>query len=137
MKRKLMMNDEFYKAEKQRMASSLEIFFEKLDEPTIQFLIISYSTQSWDWKTSDGCTGVSERYWPNQYFPPCVAHDYQCVLANRASTRKEADRVRKAGDKLFHKANKAYGLPWFSRTIRYWGVRRYWMFVGRWKIPKR
>ena len=35
----------------------------------------------WDWfKDCDGCTGVSEMYWPTIYFPPWVneaAHSFE------------------------------------------------------------
>lgn len=99
----------------------------------------------WDWRTSDGCTGVDERFWETSFFPPCVAHDYQCVLAARQPTRKEADKVRAYGDRMFFATNRAFGLDMFrcpgfgfrqSVIGRWVGPRCYWWLIGRWEIPE-
>ena len=129
----------FYQAELQRMRRSIALFRPRLSPKTEEFIMDAYDDRhkiGWDWRESDGCTGVSERYWVSRYFPPCVAHDYACERANRAKTRKEADKIRAEGDKYFFKANLAYGLPWVVCVVRHIGVRSYWNFIGRWEIPE-
>jgi hypothetical protein len=52
--------------------------FEVLSVPRdIQIMIReALDSKHWDWFTDcDGCTCVSEMYWPTIYFPPCLRHD--------------------------------------------------------------
>ena len=57
--------------------------FEVLSVPRdIQILVReALDSKHWDWFTDcDGCTCVSEMYWPTIYFPPCLRHDYDLSL---------------------------------------------------------
>ncbi|MEI8352114.1 MAG: hypothetical protein WCG36_07365, partial [bacterium] len=48
--------------------------FDVLNVPRdIQALVReALDSKSWDWfQNCDGCTCVSEMYWPTKYFPPC------------------------------------------------------------------
>ena len=55
--------------------------FDVLNVPEgIQALIReALDSDKWDWfRDCDGCTAVSEIYWPTIYFPPCLRHDFDC-----------------------------------------------------------
>jgi len=61
-----------------RIVSSFQTFSVPANmQADIMHAILDRTT--WDWfRDCDGCTGVSEAYWPTIYFPPCLWHDYAC-----------------------------------------------------------
>jgi hypothetical protein len=135
----------FYAREYERMEQALGVFEPRLTPDLIAKVREAYNAPDWNWRFSNGCNVVDERFWPNRYFPPCVTHDYACVRANKAKTRKEADAIRKQGDKDFFELNKAFGLPMFrlpgrgfmnSVFGRFVGVRFWWFAASRWSVPK-
>ena len=59
--------------------------FDVLSVPAdIQTLIReALDSDKWDWfEDCDGCTGVSDVYWPTIYFPPCLRHDFDWGTGN-------------------------------------------------------
>ena len=94
----------------------------------------AYYSTKWDWQRCDGCTGVSEAHFPEGYkFPPCVGHDHDCDLATWEPDHKKAMKLRAYGDKMFYKANRAYGMSRVRAAGRWVGVRTYWLWIGQWK----
>jgi hypothetical protein len=85
--------------ERRRVIESFDVLSVPED---IQALIReALDSDKWDWfKDCDGCTGVSEIYWPTKYFPPCLRHDFDCATGNNgldASLR-------------FYRVQRAYGV---------------------------
>jgi len=110
------------------------IAFYKPRQEVIDFIMDAYNAHDWDWRNSDGCTGVSEAHFPKGYrWPPCVGHDYTCWQSRRAKSKKQADAIRREGDRKFLMAMKDYGRPSMAKW-RWAGVRlAYWAWY-RWFI---
>jgi len=82
------------------------------------WILAAYLARDWDWRTCDGCTWVSECQFEGKFrHPACVGHDYACARARRCQSS------RRTGDKLFRKANLAFGMSPIRAQIRYLGVR--------------
>jgi len=81
-------------------------------------------SDQWDWfRDCDGCTAVSEIYWPTIYFPPCLRHDFDCFTGNngwQASLR-------------FYRIQRAYGVEAIRSGIRAAGVTAAWYAWMRWR----
>lgn len=68
---------------------------------------------NWDWFTQcDGCTAVSEVYWPTRYFPPCLRHDYDWAVGNPIP----------AANLRFYRLQRIYGMSRFRASLRFAGV---------------
>lgn len=77
----------------------------------------------WDWfRDCDGCTGVSELYWPTIYFPPCLRHDFDCFTGHNGW----AASVR------FYRIQRAYGVSPFRSGLRAAGVTAAWYGWLKW-----
>ena len=78
----------------------------------------------WDWfRDCDGCTCVSEIYWPTKYFPPCLRHDFDCQTRNggwQASMR-------------FYRIQRAYGMSAVRAGVRAAGVTLAWYAWLKWR----
>ena len=77
--------------------------FDVLNVPEDVRTLISEALDSplWDWlRDCDGCTGVSEIYWPTIYFPPCLRHDFDCAVGHNGWQTS----VR------FYRVQRAYGV---------------------------
>ena len=100
--------------------------FEVLDVPAdIQALIREALDSSlWDWfRDCDGCTGVSEVYWPTIYFPPCLRHDFDCHIGHngwQTSLR-------------FYRIQRAYRVGAVRAGIRVAGVTLAWYAWLKWR----
>ncbi len=80
-------------------------------------------SSAWDWfRDCDGCTGVSEIYWPTRYFPPCLRHDFDCALGNGGL---EASR-------RFYRLMRAYGVNRVQAGVRAAGVTLAWYGWFKW-----
>ena len=77
-----------------------------------------------DWfRDCDGCTGVSEIYWPTIYFPPCLRHDFDCHIGNNGW-----------GTSLrFYRIQRAYGVSAVRAGIRVAGVTIAWYSWLKWR----
>jgi hypothetical protein len=99
--------------------------FDVLSVPRdIQVLIReALDSKSWDWfKDCDGCTCVSEMYWPTQYFPPCLRHDFDW-------------RVNGGGwdaNARFYRIQRAYRMSALQAGTRFLGVTLSWYGWFKW-----
>jgi hypothetical protein len=61
--------------ERRRIMESFEVLNIPAD---VQALVVeALDSDKWDWfRDCDGCTCVSEMYWPTKFFPPCLRHDF-------------------------------------------------------------
>lgn len=127
------MSDDF-----NRMLTSLELFKESLGPELTKWILTAYTATDWDWTQSDGCTFASEWWWRrtggsgggSKYFPPCVAHDYYCVIANRHAKDRcflLANVIRKEADENLHRADIAFGLHPYVANVRWFFVRTAWI----------
>jgi len=100
--------------------------FDVLNVPEgIQALIReALDSPKWDWfKDCDGCTAVSEVYWPTIYFPPCLRHDFDWATGNGGW----ASNVR------FYRIQRAYGMGRLRAGVRFVGVTVAWYTAFWWR----
>ncbi len=77
----------------------------------------------WDWfKDCDGCTGVSEMYWPTKYFPPCLRHDFDW----------KTGRGGWAANVRFYRIQRAYRMSALQAGTRFVGVTAAWYAWFKW-----
>ena len=107
--------------ERQRILDSFGVLNVPAD---VQALIReALDSDKWDWFVdSDGCTGVSELYWPTIYFPPCVRHDFDCHIGHNGWETS----LR------FYRAQRAYGVDPFRSGLRVFGVTAAWYGWLKW-----
>ena len=101
--------------------------FDVLSVPAdIQALVReALDSDQWDWFTDcDGCTGVSEMYWPTIYFPPCLRHDYDWATGRGGWQ----SNVR------FYRIQRAYGVSALCSGIRAAGVTVAWFAWAKWVL---
>ena len=108
-----------------RISQSFDLFSVPDD---IQALIReALDSDKWDWfRDCDGCTGVSEIYWPTIYFPPCLRHDFDCTTGHngwQASMR-------------FYRSLRAYGVSAVRSGIRAVGVTVAWYAWLKWQTSR-
>jgi hypothetical protein len=78
----------------------------------------------WDWfKDCDGCTCVSEVYWPTKYFPPCLRHDFDCATGHNGL---QASR-------RFYRIQRAYRMGRLHAGLRFLGVTAAWYVWLKWR----
>ena len=102
------------------------ISFDVLAVPAdIRALIIeALDSKLWDWFTDcDGCTFVSEIYWPTIYFPPCLRHDFDCATGHNGWETS----------KRFYRIQRAYGVSAFRAGARAFGVTVAWYGWLKWR----
>ena len=80
----------------------------------------------WDWFTDcDGCTGVSEMYWPTIYFPPCLRHDFDW----------QTGRGGWEANVRFYRIQRAYRMSVLQAGTRFLGVTVSWFAWFKWRLP--
>ena len=102
------------------------VSFDVLNVPAdVQALVReALDSDKWDWfKDCDGCTAVSEIYWPTIYFPPCLRHDFDWHTGNGGW----ASNVR------FYRVQRAYGVGAIRAGIRTAGVMLSWYAWFKWR----
>ena len=78
----------------------------------------------WDWhRDCDGCTCVTEIFWPTKYFPPCVRHDFDCHIGT-PGTESSA---------RFYRIQRAYGVSAARSGLRTVGVFVAWYAWFKWE----
>jgi hypothetical protein len=100
--------------------------FDVLNVPKdIRALILeALNSDKWDWfMDCDGCTGVSEVYWPTIYFPPCLRHDFDCATGHNGWETS----------KRFYRIQRAYGVSAFRAGARAFGVTVAWYAWLKWR----
>ena len=81
-------------------------------------------SDKWDWfRDCDGCTGVSEMYWPTIYFPPCLRHDFDW----------QTGRGGLQSNVRFYRIQRAYGVSAFRAGVRMAGVTVAWFGWAKWR----
>ena len=108
--------------EYRRIVESFDVFGVPAD---IQALIReALHSEQWDWfKDCDGCTGVSEIYWPTIYFPPCLRHDFDCATGHNGLQTS----------RRFYRVQRAYGVDGLRSGIRATGVTLAWYAWLKWR----
>lgn len=78
----------------------------------------------WDWFTNcDGCTGVSEDFWPTKYFPPCLRHDFDWYTGNNVAQ----------ANARFYRLSRRYGFTKARAAVRWAGVTLAWYAFFKWR----
>ena len=108
--------------ERHRIIESFDVFSVPED---IQTLIReALDSAKWDWfRDCDGCTGVSEIYWPTIYFPPCLRHDFDCHIGQNGWQTSMR----------FYLTQRAYGVEKLRAGLRAAGVTLAWYGCGKWR----
>ena len=99
--------------------------FDVLSVPhDIQVLVReALDSTKWDWfKDCDGCTCVSEMYWPTKYFPPCLRHDFDWQV-NGGGWEANA---------RFYRIQRAYRMSALQAGTRFVGVTLSWYGWFKW-----
>jgi len=105
-----------------RIIRSFEVF--SVPEDIRAEIREALDSDKWDWfRDCDGCTCVSEIYWPTRYFPPCVRHDFDCQTGDN----------RWAANVRFYRIQRAYGVGRLRSAIRFAGVTLAWYGWMRWR----
>ena len=108
--------------ERHRILESFDVLSVPEDVRTL--IREALDSDKWDWfRDCDGCTGVSELYWPTIYFPPCLRHDFDCYTGHngwRTSMR-------------FYRVQRAYGVDSIRAGIRTIGVITAWYTWLKWR----
>ena len=108
--------------ERARIVESFGVF--GLGERARAEILEALDSDRWDWYADcDGCTLVSEVYWPNKYFPPCLRHDFDFM------TGKDGP----AANARFYRLQRAYGMGRFRASIRWIGVTAAWFGWYKWR----
>jgi hypothetical protein len=100
--------------------------FEVLNVPLAVRVLVreALDSRAWDWfKDCDGCTGVSEMYWPTKYFPPCLRHDFDWQTGHGGWNAN----VR------FYRIQRAYGMSAMQAGTRFLGVTVSWFAWYKWR----
>jgi hypothetical protein len=109
--------------ERSRIMASFSVF--GLSNQQRAWILEALDSKAWDWFTDcDGCTRVSEVYWPTQYFPPCLRHDFDWRTGNGGLI----------GSRRFYDLQRAYGMPRWRAGIRMAAVTVNWCAFGRWRL---
>jgi hypothetical protein len=102
-------------SERARIEKSFDVF--GLGARQRGLILEALDSGAWDWyRDCDGCTSVSELYWPTKYFPPCLRHDFDCATGNGGLT----------GSRIFYDLQRAYGVPRWRSGLRVAGVTAAW-----------
>ena len=108
--------------ERRRILQSFDVF--SVPEGIQALIMEALDSDQWDWfRDCDGCTAVSEMYWPTIYFPPCLRHDFDW----RVGPGGWDANVR------FYRIQRAYGVDAFRSALRFVGVTASWYAWFKWR----
>ena len=108
--------------ERARIVESFGVF--GLGERERGEILEALDSDKWDWyRDCDGCTLVSEVYWPNKYFPPCLRHDFDFLTGNDGL----------AANARFYRIMLAYGMTRARAAVRWLGVTAGWFGWFKWR----
>lgn len=114
--------DDARRRERDRIVRSFDVF--SVPQDIRAEIIEALDSKRWDWfKDCDGCTCVTEIFWPTKYFPPCVRHDYDC----RIGTSGPVASAR------FYRIQRAYGVGRVRASGRCMGVFVAWYAWFKWR----
>ena len=87
-------------------------------------ILEALDSDKWDWyRDCDGCTLVSEVYWPNKYFPPCLRHDFDFLTGSEGY----------AANARFYRIQRVYGMTRARASVRWLGVTVGWFGWFKWR----
>ena len=66
---------------------------------------------------------VSEVYWPNRFFPPCLRHDFDFLTSGNGMT----------SNARFYRLQRAYGMTRVRAAVRWLGVTAGWFGWFKWR----
>jgi hypothetical protein len=108
-------------SERARIEKSFEVFGLSAEDRAL--IVEALDSDQWDWfGDCDGCTSVSEVFWPTKYFPPCVRHDFDCAMGKNGLD----------ASKRFFRLQMAYGMSWARAGWRAAGVTVAWYGWLKW-----
>ena len=108
--------------ERRRIEASFRLF----DVPEWARVLVREAMDDprWDWYLDcDGCTAVSEAYWPTKYFPPCLRHDFDWYVGNPVWP----------ANLRFYRLQRLYRMTRFRAGLRFVGVTFGWYAWFKWK----
>jgi hypothetical protein len=87
-------------------------------------ILEALDSPAWDWfNDCDGCTAVSEAYWPTRYFPPCLRHDYDYFVGNPIHPTQAR----------FYRLSRRYRMTKARAGVRWIGVYVGWYAFLKWR----
>ena len=108
--------------ERARIVDSFDVF--GIGQRERAEILEALDSAKWDWyRDCDGCTLVSEVYWPNKYFPPCLRHDYDFLTSGYGL----------AANARFYRIMRAYGMTRTRAAVRWLGVTLGWVGWFKWR----
>ena len=108
--------------ERARIVESFDVF--GLGQRERAEILEALDSAKWDWyRDCDGCTLVSEVYWPNKYFPPCLRHDFDFLTSGDGL----------ATNARFYRIMRAYGMTRTRAAVRWLGVTLGWFGWFKWR----
>jgi len=108
--------------ERERIEKSFDVF--GLGPRERAEILEAMDSTDWDWfRHCDGCTAVSELYWPTPFFPPCLRHDFDWIRGDGGWT----------ACRRFFRLQRAYRVPRWRAALRTAGVLVAWYAWGRWR----
>ena len=108
--------------ERARIVDSFDVF--GIGQRERAEILEALDSAKWDWyRDCDGCTLVSEVYWPNKYFPPCLRHDYDFLTSGDGL----------AANARFYRIMRAYGMTRTRAAVRWLGVTLGWVGWFKWR----
>ena len=108
--------------ERTRIVESFGVF--GLGERERSEILEALDSDKWDWyEECDGCTLVSEVYWPNKYFPPCLRHDFDFLTSGEGMV----------ANARFYRIMRAYGMTRARSAVRWLGVTAAWFAWFKWR----
>jgi len=117
--------DQGPRRERERIVLSFDVL--NIPENLRKDILEALDSKKWDWYTEcDGCTAVSEAYWPTKYFPPCLRHDFDYATG----------RGGIAASIRFYNLQRAYGMSRTRSGVRAAAVTVVWYGLYKWIRPE-
>lgn len=108
--------------ERARIIESFDVF--SLGKRERAEILEALDSDKWDWYNDcDGCTFVSEVYWPNRFFPPCLRHDFDFLTSGNGMETNAR----------FYRIQRAYGMTRVRAAVRWLGVTAGWFGWFKWR----
>ncbi|MBU4459273.1 MAG: hypothetical protein KJ579_01795 [Verrucomicrobia bacterium] len=108
--------------ERERIVASFATF--SVPEWARAEILEALDSKEWDWfRDCDGCTCVSEAYWPTKYFPPCLRHDYDWFVGHPVWE----------SNLRFYRISRIYRMTRARAAVRFLGVTLGWYAWFKWR----
>ena len=108
--------------ERARILASFETF--SVPDWARRDILEALDSPEWNWfEDTDGCTCVSEVYWPNKFFPPCLRHDFDWFTG----------RPVWPANFRFYRLQRVYRMTVLRSAVRFAGVTVGWYAFFKWR----